>query len=111
MCFVWVWKRQGSYPWDLKNCSSMGSVFNRWATVLATWQTSENMQAITTNTITPNLWLYFKGKQKQSKTCTSSWQNYGGLRLVFEDFICFKNAMEVKNYYIKHISLDISVII
>lgn len=32
-----VWMRQASYPCDLKNCSSMGSVFNLCATVLATW--------------------------------------------------------------------------
>lgn len=33
---VCVWMRQASYPCDLKNCSSMGSVFNLCATVLAT---------------------------------------------------------------------------
>lgn len=38
MC-AYVCMRQASYPCDLKNCSSMGSVFNLCATVLATWQT------------------------------------------------------------------------
>lgn len=38
---VCVWMRQASYPCDLKNCSSMGSVFNLCATVLATWQTQK----------------------------------------------------------------------
>lgn len=37
--YLCVWMRQASYPCDLKNCSSMGSVFNLCATVLATWQT------------------------------------------------------------------------
>lgn len=33
---MWGGYETASYPWDLKNCSSMASVFKRWATVLAT---------------------------------------------------------------------------
>lgn len=35
---VCVCLKQASYPCDLKNCRSMGSVFNLCATVLATWK-------------------------------------------------------------------------
>lgn len=37
--WICVWMRQASYPCDLKNCSSIGSVFNLCATVLATCST------------------------------------------------------------------------
>lgn len=37
--------KQASYPCDLKNCSSIGSVFNLCATVLATYKTKQNKKS------------------------------------------------------------------
>lgn len=34
-----------TYPWDLKNCSNMGSVLSLCATVFATWKIEKDLEA------------------------------------------------------------------